>query len=132
MDEDLLRETISEFDIDMSEHWGDWEYLDVSVRCFALGKIDIDELLNEIREEIGTEDEIIYYLRSDIKGILDGIKAFEPVDLYFYKDGEITTDRRLHEDFVCEWYGRLDKNANELIQDIIDSITYDHENICFD
>lgn len=54
MDEDLLKETISEFDIDMSEHWGDWEYLDVSVRCYALGQIDIDELLDEIREEIGT------------------------------------------------------------------------------
>jgi len=132
MDEDLLKETISEFGIDMAEHWGDWEFLDVSVRCYAIGIIDIDELLEEIREEIGTEDKIIYFLRSYIKGILDGLKAFETFDLYFYKDGEITTAKRLNEDFLCEWHGRLDKNANELIQDIIDSITYDHENICFD
>lgn len=62
MDEDLLKETISEFDIDMSEHWGGWEYLDVSVRCYALGQIDIDELLDEIRKEIGTvfsKDEVM-------------------------------------------------------------------------
>ncbi len=57
MDEDLLRETISVFDIDMSEHWGDWEYLDVSVRCYALEQIDIDELLNEIREETKEKEE---------------------------------------------------------------------------
>lgn len=57
IDEDLLRETIAEFDIDMAEHWGDWEYLDVSVRCYALGQINIDELLDEIREETKEKEE---------------------------------------------------------------------------
>lgn len=52
MDEDILRETISEFDIDMAEHWGDWEFLDVSCRCYALGQIDIEEVLEEIKEEL--------------------------------------------------------------------------------
>lgn len=130
-DETEAQDMIDEFCIDMNEHWCDYEYLDVYMRCYVLGGA-ISEALDELEEECEDEEELIYYLRSDIKGILDGIKAFESVDIYFYKDGEITTTKRLHEDFVCEWYGRLNKNANELIQDIIDEITYDNENICFD
>lgn len=73
MDEELLKETISEFGIDMAEHWGDWEYLDVSVRCYALGQIDIEELLDEIRKEMEEKEEtgIIYISKKEL---LDAIR----------------------------------------------------------
>lgn len=108
MDEDLLRETISEFDIDMSEHWGDWEYLDVSVRCYALGQIDIDELLNEIREETEEreESEIIYISKIELlKAIAEAKERIQRTGqaccgLYFYKTGEITVSN-WNDDFVA-------------------------------
>lgn len=36
--EELLNETINEFCINMWEHWNDYEYLDVSIRCFILSE----------------------------------------------------------------------------------------------
>lgn len=53
--EDLIREMVSEFCIDAEEvtkHFldGDWEYFDVSVRCYLLGQA-ISEVLDEIEEE---------------------------------------------------------------------------------
>lgn len=108
MDEDLLRETISEFDIDMSEHWGDWEYLDVSVRCYALGQIDIDELLDEIRKEMEEkeESEIIYISKTELlKAIAEAKERIKRTGqaccgLYFYKTGEITV-ANWNDDFVA-------------------------------
>lgn len=108
MDEDLLKETISEFDIDMSKHWGDWEYLDVSVRCYALGKIDIDELLDEIREETKEkeESEIIYISKTELlKAIAEAKERIQRTGqaccgLYFYKTGEITVSN-WNDDFVA-------------------------------
>lgn len=107
MDEDLLKETISEFDIDMSEHWGDWEYLDVSVRCYALGQIDIDELLDEIRKETEEKEEsgIIYISKTELlKAIAEAKERIKRTGqaccgLYFYKTGEITVSN-WNDDFV--------------------------------
>ena len=53
---DVLKEMVSEFDIDaktVAEKFlnEDWEYFDVSIRCYLLGQA-IDETLNEIIEEI--------------------------------------------------------------------------------
>lgn len=48
--EELLNETISEFSIDMNEHWNDWEYLDVSIRCYLLGQV-LQEALDELESE---------------------------------------------------------------------------------
>lgn len=106
MDEDLLRETISEFDIDMSEHWGDWEYLDVSVRCYALGQIDIDGLLEEICEEVEEETGFIYGPKSKclnaIREAKERIKRTGQAccGLYFYKTGEITVSN-WEDDFIA-------------------------------
>lgn len=47
--EDLLQDTIDEFCIDMQEHWSDYEYLDVSIRCHLLGQA-IGEAIEELEE----------------------------------------------------------------------------------
>lgn len=44
--EDIVQDTIKEFCIDMSKHYGDWEFLDVSARCYVLGSC-----ISEIEEE---------------------------------------------------------------------------------
>lgn len=108
MDDDLLMETISEFDIDMGEHWGDWEYLDVSVRCYVLGQIDIEELLDEILKETEEEDEsgIIYISKKELlKAIAEAKERIKRTGqaccgLYFYKTGEITVSN-WNDDFVA-------------------------------
>lgn len=48
--EDLLKDTIDMFGIDMAESWSDYEYLDVSIRCYLLGQA-LDEALEELEEE---------------------------------------------------------------------------------
>ena len=58
--EDLVREMVSEFCIDAEEVAkrfldGDWEYFDVSVRCYLLGQA-ISEALDEIEEELEETD----------------------------------------------------------------------------
>jgi len=45
--DELLEETIKEFEINMNEHFGDWEYLDVSIRCYLLGQA-IEEVMKEL------------------------------------------------------------------------------------
>lgn len=115
MDEDLLRETISGFGIDMSEHWGDWEYLDVSVRCYALGQIDIDELLDEIREEIGTvfsKEEVmkvIAYTREDWEGEEDE-ECIITID--FFENGEIDENSKAVNGWM--WCYEFDKEDYQL------------------
>ena len=42
--EDLVEETAKEFDIDMWKHRNDYEYLDVSIRCYILWEC-IDEVI---------------------------------------------------------------------------------------
>lgn len=144
MDEDLLRETISEFDIDMSEHWGDWEFLDVSVRCYALGQIDIDELLDEIRKEIGIqEDEICYFLKSDLLGMIAEIRDQFEEDgececshtIDFLDDGSMEIDAFPKNSWMaCEQFNKEDmsKTDEELLQKAIKGATTYNENICFD
>lgn len=44
--EDIVKDAINEFGIDMSNHYGDWEYLDVSARCYVLGSC-----ISEIEDE---------------------------------------------------------------------------------
>lgn len=47
---DLLDEVITEYSIDMNKHYSDWEYLDVSIRCYLLGSV-FEEVLEEVLEE---------------------------------------------------------------------------------
>lgn len=44
--EDIVKDAIKEFEIDMSNHYGDWEFLDVSARCYVLGSC-----ISEIEDE---------------------------------------------------------------------------------
>lgn len=125
MDEDLIRETISEFEINMGEHYGDWEYLDVSVRCYALGQIDIDELLDEIREEIGTiftKEEVmkvISYTREDYEGE-ENEDCIITID--FFENGEIDENSKALKgwlwcyEFDWEDYKRTDEEVFERIK----------------
>lgn len=53
---DLLDKAITEFSIDMNEHYSDWEYLDVSIRCYLLGEV-FYEVLEEILENKEEEEE---------------------------------------------------------------------------
>lgn len=46
--EDIVKDAIKEFEIDMSKHYGDWEFLDVSARCYVLGSC-ISEIKNEYK-----------------------------------------------------------------------------------
>lgn len=125
MDEDLLRETISEFSIDMGEHWGDWEFLDCSVRCYALGKIDIEELLKEIREEIGTvfsKEEVmkvIAHTREDWEGEEDEDCI---ITIDFLDNGEIDENSKALKgwlwgyEFDWEDYKRTDEEVFDRIK----------------
>lgn len=48
--ESLLEDVINEYGIDMQEHWNDWEYLDVSIRCYLVYEC-IDDALEELENE---------------------------------------------------------------------------------
>lgn len=59
---DLVREMVSEFCIEsetVAEHFlnEDWEWFDVSIRCYLLGQA-ISEVLDEIEEEAEETEEI--------------------------------------------------------------------------
>lgn len=49
--EDLLQACIDMYCIDMNEHWCDYEYLDVSIRCSLLDNA-IDSVYNIIENEL--------------------------------------------------------------------------------
>ena len=52
--EDYIRELISEYGMDaetIAEHFMDWEYWDVSIRCYLLDGI-LGEVLDELQEEV--------------------------------------------------------------------------------
>lgn len=129
MDEDLLRETISEFEIDMGEHWGDWEYLDVSVRCYALGQIDIDELLDEIRKEIGTvwsKDEVMKVIANAREDWEEEGDEDYIITIDFFDNVEIGEPLRMNSKSLKKWlwcyefdwedYKRTDEEVFERIK----------------
>ena len=60
--EDIVQDTIKELSIDMSEHHGDWEYLDVSARCYVLGSC-----ISEIEDEYKMEKITKTMIREAIK-----------------------------------------------------------------
>lgn len=49
-EEEIIKDMISEFGINCGEHIGDWEYWDVSLRCYVLGGA-ISGALDELEEE---------------------------------------------------------------------------------
>lgn len=48
--EELVENCVNEFCIDMAKHWNDYEYLDVSVRCYLLSYV-FEDAWNERKEE---------------------------------------------------------------------------------
>lgn len=62
---ELLRETVWEFSIDITEHYDDYEYLDVSIRCYLLGECLENALHNRYSQWIGTEEELDARALSD-------------------------------------------------------------------
>lgn len=54
-DETEAQNMIDDFGVDMNEHWCDYEYLDVSMRCYVLGGA-ICEALDELEEESEIKD----------------------------------------------------------------------------
>lgn len=44
--EDIVQDMVNEYGVDMNKYWSDYEYLDVSVRCYLLG-----QALEELKEE---------------------------------------------------------------------------------
>ena len=55
--EDYIRELISEYGLDaetIAQHFMDWEYWDVSIRCYLLGRC-IDDVLDEFAEQLAEE-----------------------------------------------------------------------------
>ena len=58
---DLLKEAVSEYGIEaesIAEHMmsEDWEWFDVTIRCYALGQA-IDEAIDELDQNLGMEDD---------------------------------------------------------------------------
>ena len=94
--EEVVEEMIDEFGVDMKEHWNDWEYLDVSCRCYLLGQVDIEEVIQEIKEENGWDEP----LKFDSAQVADAINLAREiikggkvaVDIDFYDDGRISVD----------------------------------------
>ena len=77
--EELCREALREFCTEpeqIAEHFlnGDWEYFDVTIRCYLLGQA-ISEALDEIEEEQQTDtipDEFIETVSRDGSGSIAG------------------------------------------------------------
>lgn len=102
-EEETIKDMINEFSINCSEHIGDWEFWDVSLRCYVLG-VAISEALDELEAE--EETGIIYISKTEL---LNAIReAKERIQrtgqaccgLYFYKTGEITVSI-WNDDFVA-------------------------------
>lgn len=94
--EEVVEEMIGEFDVDMNEHWNDWEYLDVSCRCYLLGQIDIEELIEEIKEENGWNEKLVFEMAQVADAINLARKMIKvgkvAVDIDFFEDGRISVD----------------------------------------
>lgn len=77
--EELCREALREFCVEpdqIAEHFlnGDWEYFDVTIRCYLLGQA-ISEALDEIEEEQEADtipDEFIETISRDGSGSIAG------------------------------------------------------------
>lgn len=57
--EDLVEELVGEFGLDaetVAKHFMDWEYWDVSIRCYLLGEV-VWDVLDEIEDEEEEESE---------------------------------------------------------------------------
>lgn len=148
-DETEAQNMIDEFGVDMNEHWCDYEFLDVSMRCYVLGcaiSEALDELEGEREDEEDEEDEeneICYFLKSDLLRMIEGIRDQFEEDgglgcshtIDFLDDGsmEIDTTPTMSWMACTEFYNEdMEKSDEELLQKAIEEVTKYNENICFD
>ena len=125
--EEVVEEMIDEFGVDMKEHWNDWEYLDVSCRCYLLGQIDIDKLIEEIKEENGWDETLIFTertIKDAIRQAKDRITRDEAdsVEIHFYQDGRVLAGDDLDEKERIYTYNFTAEELNENRREIIDNI----------
>lgn len=140
--EEVVEEMISEFGVDMNDHWNDWEYLDVSCRCYLLGQIDIEELIEEIKEENGWDEKLVF----DMAQVADAINVAREiikggklaVDIDFYEDGKISvdeaetdnTEKKKDKESILSTTTLYEDDFGNHIDDIIEGIKTDLECEC--
>lgn len=116
-DETEAQNMIDDFGVDMNEHWCDYEYLDVSMRCYVLGGAiseALDELEGELEDEEEEEEENVFY-KGDIMKVIaytrEDWKEEEDEDaiitIDFYEGGEIEENGRALERWL--WCYEFDK-----------------------
>ena len=143
-DETEAQNMIDDFGVDMNEHWCDYEYLDVSMRCYVLGSA-ISEALDELEGECEDEEEseICYFLKSDLLGMIAELRDQFEEDgdgecshtIDFLDDGSMEIDAYPTNSWMacCEFNKEdMAKTDEELLQKAIKEATTYNENICFD
>lgn len=133
--EEVVEEMIDEFCVDMKEHWNDWEFLDVLCRCYLLGQIDIDELIEEIKEKNGWDNPLVFEgaqvadAINVARGIIKGGK--EAVEIDFYEGGRIAVDTvGKDEESLLSTSTLYEDDFENPIDDIIEGIKTDLECEC--
>lgn len=140
--EEVVEEMIDEFGVDMNEHWNDWEYLDVSCRCYLLGQVDIEEVIKEIKDENGWDDTLVFEggqvadAINVARGIIKGGKV--AVDIDFYEDGNVAvgeaetmnTEKKKDKEKLLSTSTLYEEDLELPIDDIIEAIKTDLEGEC--
>lgn len=140
--EEVVEEMVDEFEVDMKEHWNDWEYLDVSCRCYLLGQVDIEEVIQEIKEENGWDKPLVFEgaqvadAINVAKGIIKGGKL--AVDIDFYENGKLAvgeaetmnTEEKKDKESIISTSTLYDEDIKLPIDDIIEVIKKELECDC--
>ena len=140
--EEVVEEMVDEFGVDMKEHWNDWEYLDVSCRCYLLGQVDIEEVIQEIKEENGWDENLVFDgaqvadAINEAREIIKGGKV--AVDIDFYESGEIVvgeaetmnTKEKKDKESLISTTTLYEEDFENPIDDIIEGIKTDVECEC--
>lgn len=140
--EEVVEEMIDEFGVDMKEHWNDWEFLDVSCRCYLLEQVDIEEVIQEIKEENGWDETLVFEgaqvadAINVAKGIIKGGKV--AVDIDFYATGKLAvgeaetmnTEKKKDKESIIYTSTLYEEDMELPIDDIIEAIKTELECDC--
>lgn len=140
--EEVVEEMIDEFGVDMKEHWNDWEFLDVACRCYLLGQVDIEEVIQEINEENGWDETLVFEgaqvadAINVAKGIIKGGKV--AVDIDFYETGKLAvgeaetmnTEKKKDKESIISTSTLYEEDMELPIDDIIEAIKTELECDC--
>lgn len=140
--EEVVEEMVDEFGVDMKEHWNDWEFLDVSCRCYLLGQVDIEEVIQEIKEENGWDETLVFEgaqvadAINVAKGIIKGGKL--AVDIDFYENGKLAvgeaetmnTEEKKDKESIISTSTLYEEDMEFPIDDIIENIKTELECDC--